>query len=87
MNKTGSKLFLILVLFMEGQHLHRIHVLIGFGIHVGDVDIQNGIRSRRPDAMYKEVPWSSLGVKSGAYGAEAAGAKATEEHIVGKDHG
>jgi len=55
LSKTRSKIHLLLVLLMGGQDFHGILGLIAFGIHFGNVDIQNTISAMGPETTDKKI--------------------------------
>jgi len=55
LSMARSKIFLLLGCLMGGQHLRRVLVLIGFGICVVIMDIQNIIGTTGPETMDKEI--------------------------------
>jgi len=61
LSKIRNKVFLLLVLLMRVLYLHRILGLIGFGIHVSNINIKHVISSRRSEAMYKDIPTVIIG--------------------------
>jgi len=64
---------------MGGQHLKRVLVLISFGIHVGNLAIQNtksALWDQRP--QIRRSPQSSLGIEG--EGEEAGGGGVTTGH-------
>jgi len=57
LSKTRSKIFRLLGFLVGGQHLKRVLGLIAFGIHVGDMDIQNTVSSMGPETMDKKITY------------------------------
>jgi len=55
LSKTRGKIFLLLVLLLGGQDFQSILGLIGFGISVGNTDIQNTISATGPEATDKKI--------------------------------
>ncbi len=48
-------MFLLLGFLMGGQYLKRVLGLIGFGISVSNLDIQNAISTTGPETMDKKI--------------------------------
>ncbi len=59
---------------MGGQHLKRVLGLIGFGIPVGNTDIQNTVSATGPKTMDKKITTIlTRNEQRGGEGAEEAG--------------
>jgi len=66
LTKTRSKIFLLLGFLMGGQYLKGFLGLIGFGICIGNTDIQNIISAMGPETMDKKI--TSVITRSGQWG-------------------
>ena len=58
---------------MGGQHLKRVLGLLGFGICVGNPDIQNAISTTGPETTDKKITSVIIGMEGEGEEAEGAG--------------
>jgi len=69
LSKTRNKIFLLLGFLMGGQHLLG---LVGFGIHISNLNIQNTISAMGPVTTDKKI--TSVITRDGCKGEETEGA-------------